>query len=212
MLNFEEILQSLIYVVPAIIIALTFHEYAHAKVANAFGDPTAKDMGRLTLNPLKHLDPIGTLVLIIANFGWAKPVPVNDGYFEGNRKRKMLFVALAGPLTNLLQAVVGAVLLSLALSFLTYSDFSNYLVTFLNFYVTINVVLAVLNLLPIPPLDGSKILGGLLPDRFYKYIALMDRYGFIVLIILAVSGLLSKILIPIVDFIVEILYSITFII
>ena len=209
MFNFEEIIQSLIYVVPAIIIALTFHEYAHARVAYHFGDPTAKQAGRLTLNPLKHLDPIGTLVLIIANFGWAKPVPVNDMYFEGSRKRKMLFVALAGPMTNLLQAVVGAIILTLVLNFVSYGTVSNYAVTFLNFYVTINIVLAVLNLLPIPPLDGSKILGGLLPDRFGKYISMLDRYGFIILIILVISGLLSKILIPMVDFLVNMLYTIT---
>ena len=91
-LNFD--LERLIYVIPAIIIALTFHEYAHARIAYAFGDPTAKNEGRMTLNPLKHLDPIGTLLLIFAGFGWAKPVPVNPFYFQGNRKRKMLLVSL----------------------------------------------------------------------------------------------------------------------
>ena len=164
-ISFEEILVSLIYVVPAIIIALTFHEYAHARVAYAYGDPTAKDAGRLTLNPLKHLDPIGTLVLIIANIGWAKPVPVNAYYFEGNRKRKLLFVSLAGPMANLAQAILGAIILSLLINFASYNSVSNYFTAFLSFYVWINIILAVLNLLPIPPLDGSKILAGILPDK-----------------------------------------------
>ena len=120
-LNFD--LERLIYVIPAIIIALTFHEYAHARIAYAFGDPTAKNEGRMTLNPLKHLDPIGTLLLIFAGFGWAKPVPVNPFYFQGNRKRKMLLVSLGGPAMNLLEAIAGAMLhiIMLLSIFLTFS-------------------------------------------------------------------------------------------
>ena len=208
-ISFEEILVSLIYVVPAIIIALTFHEYAHARVAYAYGDPTAKDAGRLTLNPLKHLDPIGTLVLIIANIGWAKPVPVNAYYFEGNRKRKLLFVSLAGPMANLAQAILGAIILSLLINFSSYNAVIEYFTAFLSFYVWINIILAVLNLLPIPPLDGSKILAGILPDKFYPYIMKLESFGFIIVILLAVTGVLSWIIFPVSEFIVDLLYTIT---
>ena len=123
-LNFD--LERLIYVIPAIIIALVFHEYAHARIAYAFGDPTAKSAGRMTLNPLKHLDPIGTLLLIFAGFGWAKPVPVNPFYFQGNRKGKMLLVSLGGPLMNLAEAVVGALCFALIFNFAPYNGVSDY--------------------------------------------------------------------------------------
>ena len=206
-LNFD--LERLIYVIPAIIIALTFHEYAHARIAYAFGDPTAKNEGRMTLNPLKHLDPIGTLLLIFAGFGWAKPVPVNPFYFQGNRKRKMLLVSLGGPAMNLLEALVGAICFALIYNFAPYSNVTIYFLNFFLYFLQINVVLAVFNILPIPPLDGSKILGALLPDKCFKFILSIERYGFLILLVLVLFGLTEKILMPPVNFLVNLLLQIT---
>lgn len=175
----------LLYVVPAIIIALTVHEYAHARVAYAFGDSTAKNAGRLSLNPLRHLDVLGTLLLIIVGFGWAKPVPINPWYFGENRKRKVLWVSLAGPVANLIQAVVGTAALALIQHFVIKpSPFILYIVQLLLYYIQINIVLAIFNLIPIPPLDGSKILASLLPDRQFGIILGLERYGFLILMIL----------------------------
>jgi len=180
------ILNRLLYVLPAIVIALTFHEYAHARVSYAFGDPTAKEEGRLTLNPFKHLDAVGTLLLVLAGFGWAKPVPINPWYYTGNRKRKILLVSAAGPVTNLLEALVGTFLLLLIYRFTSGDNaIMLYLWRFLLYYVQINAVLAVFNLIPIPPLDGSKILSGLLPDRYMNIVFALERYGFGILLLLA---------------------------
>lgn len=196
--NFD--LYSLIYWVPAIILALTMHEYAHARMAYAFGDPTAKDAGRLTLNPLAHLDPIGTLMLVFAHFGWAKPVPINPYYFQGDRGQKIMLVSVAGPLSNILQALVGSVLLSLLVHFTIsgQSKLWQLLFSFLFSYININIVLAVFNLLPVPPLDGSKILASLLPERHMNIVFALERYGFIILIALMFLGVLSLIITPIV--------------
>ncbi len=179
-------LTRLLYVVPAIVIALTFHEYAHARVAYAFGDPTAKEAHRMTLNPLRHLDVVGTLLLILVGFGWAKPVPINPWYFGEHRKRKVLWVSLAGPASNLLQAVLGTCGLALILRFAgaSTSTVLQYVFQLLIYYVQINLVLAVFNLIPVPPLDGSKILGSLLPDRQFNLVLTLERYGFLVLFLL----------------------------
>jgi len=178
-------LLELTYTLPAILIALTLHEFSHARVAYAFGDPTAKNEGRLSLNPLRHLDPIGALLLLIAGFGWAKAVPVNPFYFEGNRKRKMLWVSLAGPVSNLLQAFVGTFFLFLFMQYVTsYSQFFQYIFLFLLSYIQINLMLAVFNILPIPPLDGSKILAGVLPNRAARFIYGVERHGSLILLLL----------------------------
>ncbi len=204
-------LERLILVIPAILIALTLHELAHAKAAYHFGDPTAKNSGRFSLNPLKHLDPVGTIMLIFFGFGWAKPVPVNPMYFEGNRKRKMLWVALAGPVSNLLQALAGAILLSLIYHFVPGGTVASFLISFFVYYISINLVLAVFNILPIPPLDGSKILAGLLPDKFYVFISKIEQYGFIILLILVLFNFTQYIIAPPVDFLFNLLMKITFI-
>lgn len=206
MFNFS--LEKLIYIIPAVIIALTFHEYAHAFVAYRFGDPTAKNAGRLTLNPLKHLDPIGTLLLIFASFGWARPVPINPLYFKGKRKTKVLWVSLAGPLMNLILAFIAAAILSLLVNRIlpntsyVSSDslyyFLNYIVNLIYYLMYINIILAIFNFLPIPPLDGSKILAGLLPDRLADKVFLLDRYGFVILIILLFTNALDIIFNPLI--------------
>ncbi|MBR2783006.1 MAG: site-2 protease family protein [Firmicutes bacterium] len=211
-------LTRLIYVVPAIVIALTFHEYAHARVSYAFGDPTAKNAGRLTLNPLKHLDPIGALLLIVAGFGWAKPVPINPAYYRGNRGHKLILVSAAGPLMNLLEALVGVAALSLiyhlALSHqewftgdLRYNAY-RYILNFLQYFCSINIVLMVFNLIPIPPLDGSKLLTGLLPPDKMNLILALERYGFIILAALMFLGWLDPVIAAPARWIMNGLYSV----
>ncbi len=178
-------LHRIVFVVPAIIVALTFHEYAHARVSYAFGDPTPREEGRMTLNPLRHLDIVGTLLLIIAGFGWAKPVPINPWYYGAKRKQKLVLVSAAGPVMNLLEAFVGAGLLALIYHFSSGESLViGYFFSFLYYFVSINLTLAVFNLIPIPPLDGSKILGGLLPDRHMHIAFSLEQYGFGILLLL----------------------------
>ena len=208
-------IDTLIYRLPAIVLALTVHEYAHGRVAYAFGDPTAKAAGRLTLNPLAHLDVIGTLALIFLGFGWAKPVPVNPYYFQGNRGRKMMWVSWAGPLSNLVQALVVAVLLMISMITLVFmsaggSALGMWFINFLDYLILINIVLAVFNLLPVPPLDGSKILAGLLPERHMNIIFSLERYGFIILIIGMYLGIFSAIIFPIVNAIYGAIISVVY--
>ncbi len=197
MFNINSIISNLLFTLPAIVIALTFHEYAHARVAYAFGDMTAKNAGRLTLNPFKHLDLVGTLLLIFASFGWAKPVPINPFFFRGNRQRKIMLVSLAGPLMNLLEALVGAILYTLIYHFAPYNSVFNYLYNLLYYFIQINIILAVFNILPISPLDGSKILAGLLPYDKMEIVFKYERYGMFILIALMFTGILGKIIMPI---------------
>ena len=168
---------------PAVIIALTVHEFSHGLCAFYLGDTTARNLGRLTLNPLKHLDPVGFLCLLIAGFGWAKPVPVNIYNFRSvDRKTGMVLTALAGPMSNILLCFVCVGLLTFMPARLL-SSFS-WLHIFLIHMILINAGLAFFNLIPVPPLDGSKILFGILPDRLYYASQYLDQYGFIFLILL----------------------------
>jgi Zn-dependent protease len=191
---------------PPLLLALTLHEYAHGYVAYRLGDPTARDAGRLTLNPLSHLDPIGTIAFFFIKFGWAKPVPVNPLYFKNPRK-DMLWVALAGPVTNLLLAVASAVLLKGIIgtaSVLPYTPMLEaILVPLYNMLIAsvwINLVLCIFNFLPIPPLDGGRILTGLLPEDLARTYASFERYGFIVILLLAFSGVLGTVIFPVIRF------------
>ena len=180
--------QGLLVAIPAILVAITFHEYAHGKVAFLLGDQTAKYQGRLTLNPFAHLDPIGTLLLVVAGFGWAKPVQVNPMQFRGDKKRGMMLVGFAGPLMNLVLGYLSAVALKLILTTGYSGTGASYLQQFFYLLLFYNVVLAIFNLLPIPPLDGSKILGGLLPYKYTGFLDILERYGFIILLILIMTG------------------------
>ncbi len=166
---------DMILLAPPILVALTFHEFAHGYVALRFGDPTAKMAGRLTLNPLSHLDPIGTIMLFVVHFGWAKPVPVDPRYFR-NPKQDMLWVALAGPGANMVLAFISGILLSMLGRGSLFGS-HNMLLIMLQYSLFINLALAVFNMLPIPPLDGSKVLRGLLPYQYQHIADQMEMYG-----------------------------------
>jgi len=208
-----DFLSELVIIAPPLLFALTIHEFAHGFIAYQLGDPTAKIAGRLTLNPLRHLDPLGTVAFFIFKFGWAKPVPVNSGYFH-NPKQGMLWVALAGPASNLGLAVISAILAKTVWflsDFLPYSNTSQaILIPFQQMLIAsvwINLVLAICNFLPVPPLDGGRILAGLLPDRLATSFRQLERYGFIIILFLAFSGVLSKVILPIIKFANNLLLS-----
>jgi len=179
-----------IMLVPALL-AIILHEVAHGYIAERFGDPTARLLGRLTLNPLKHLDPIGTIAIFVFGFGWARPVPVNSGNFRHPR-RDMIWVALAGPATNLLLAVLSALLLR-GVGLLdqssfgdsqAYSQFTTPVKMMAGFSLYINILLGVFNLIPLPPLDGGRVLTGILPERLAVLVGKLDPFGFVLILFL----------------------------
>ncbi|QGY40135.1 site-2 protease family protein [Pseudodesulfovibrio cashew] len=188
-------LQQAVILAPGLLIALVCHEVAHGYVAYLLGDPTAKSMGRLTLNPIRHLDPLGTLAFFFVQFGWAKPVPINPNYFKDPRKG-MLLTAIAGPGVNFILACVFAIVLHLLASIpFTQGGLAQSVVVPLYYIceagVFVNLVLGIFNLIPIPPLDGSNVLAYFLPPRLaYKYMSL-SRYGFFILIGLILVGRFS---------------------
>ncbi|MGQ9512773.1 site-2 protease family protein [Thermodesulfitimonas sp.] len=177
---------EIILLTPAVVVGLTVHEFAHGWVADRCGDPTARYAGRLTLNPLKHVDPVGLLLLYLAGFGWARPVPVNPYNFR-NRRQGMLLVSLAGPVANLGVALLAAVLLGLL------GMGNSPLNDLLRAMIWINVVLAVFNLLPVPPLDGSKVLAALVSGR-QEWLYWLEQYGIIILVVLVFSGVIGLLL------------------
>ncbi len=168
----------------AIIAAISIHEFAHAFAAYKLGDDTAKDLGRLTINPLKHLDVVGTFLLIFAGFGWGKPVPFNP-YNLRNQRWGPAIVSIAGPLSNVILAFASGAILRLLVEFTGLSP-ENGLFMLLYYLIVINIILAVFNLLPIPPLDGSKILYAFLPARALEAAVSFERYGPYILIFLII--------------------------
>jgi Zn-dependent protease len=188
-------IQMLLLMAPPILLALTFHEYAHAYVANRYGDDTARQSGRLTMNPLAHLDPLGTIMIFIVHFGWAKPVPVNP-YNLKNPKKDMLWISAAGPLSNMTLALVSGIVLRLIFSMAAAVDrhsVMGQLIFMVFMSMQINLALAVFNVLPIAPLDGSKILAGLLPAGYEHKIYLLERYGPFILIGLILLGQVARV-------------------
>lgn len=183
---------ELLYRIPALLIALTVHEYAHALVADSMGDPTPKAMGRLTLNPLAHLDPIGALMLIFVGFGWAKPVGINPSYFR-KQKEGLMKVSFAGPGANLFLAFLASFMIA-AMGKLNLLSGGVY--TFLAWTQLYNVWFAFFNLIPVPPLDGSKILMAWLPPRqAYEY-QKIEPYSMYILIGLLITGAVGFIVRP----------------
>lgn len=167
---------SLFFFIPALIIAITIHEFSHALIADKLGDPTPRSQGRLSLNPLRHLDLLGTLMLVLVHFGWGKPVQI-DPYNLKNPRRDETLISLAGPASNLILATI----LSIIVRFISLNTFSIFLFSSI---IQMNVILAVFNLIPIPPLDGSKIFLDLLPnDISYQWQEAFEKYGFILLMI-----------------------------
>ena len=186
-------IKTLLLIAPPILLALTFHEYAHAYVANRLGDDTAKQSGRLSLNPLRHLDPLGTIMIFLVHFGWAKPVPVNP-YRLKNPKKDMLWISAAGPLANMILALSSGILLRILIATAETPDrtsFMGLLIYVVFMSLQINLALAIFNILPIAPLDGSKILSGILPDGFEKMFYFMERYGPFILLGLIIFGRLT---------------------
>lgn len=181
-------LPFVIMIAPPILLALTIHEFAHAYVANRLGDPTARDAGRLTLNPLAHLDVLGTIMVFIVSIGWAKPVPVNPNNLKNPRK-DMLWISLAGPGSNILMAFgFGLLCRMLNVQHLYPLDFSamEIMKSMAGYGMLINLILAFFNIIPLPPLDGSKILAGLLPPQYDRYLQIFTRYGHYILLFLIV--------------------------
>ena len=175
--------------IPTGLLALTIHEFAHAYVADRLGDPTARLRGRLTLNPLAHLDLLGTILIVLVGFGWAKPVPVDSRNFS-NPRRDMMAVAAAGPLSNVLCAAAAALLFRTLSgpTQLASFDLAPLVLATVMIFIHINLALAVFNLIPIPPLDGSRILYGLLPPRAVYSFLRIEPYGVFVLFALFMFG------------------------
>lgn len=165
-----------LYIIPAALIAIMCHELTHGLFSYMQGDPTPKEQGRLSLNPAKHLDLFGTLCLIFLGFGWAKPVQVDPRYYK-NPKWGMALVALGGPLANFVIAFLSGLILTLIEFYVPYSDFSMILYNFFLYLIIINVGLGLFNLIPIPPLDGSKIIGAILPESSYHQYMKYQKYG-----------------------------------
>jgi Zn-dependent protease len=214
-MNQDLILKIIIWVVP-IVFSIVLHEVAHGWMAYRLGDPTAKNLGRLTLNPLPHIDIMGTVILPLVMlflggpvFGWAKPVPFNAHNFHRHVdiRKGTMWVALAGPGSNLLLAFVFSFVLVLVYKFMPSSLAAVYvpLSELSKAFIYLNLFLAFLNLIPIPPLDGSKVVMRFLPARYYNLYLGIERYGMIILIILLVSGALSYLVLGPVDFFYRVL-------
>lgn len=210
----QEIITYLL-LIPAALIALSVHEFAHGYIAYRLGDPTARSLGRLTLNPAKHLDPIGTVCMVLFRFGWAKPVPINPRYFKDPRKG-MALTAAAGPVANLLLAIIGALFfkLTVLIGNAVISAVPNEMVIYFFFYLSqffllfhyLNLSLCVFNLIPLPPLDGSRIFYVFLPPKWYFGVMKHERTIQIILLVALWLGAFSGLLGTVVDWLSSLIF------
>jgi Zn-dependent protease len=203
----------IVWAIP-VVFAITVHEVAHGWVANYLGDPTAKSQGRLTLNPIKHIDPIGTIVLPLILvylggfiFGWAKPVPVTWQNL-GSPRRDMALVAAAGPVANLVMLLLWAVLAKIILSIVPHPGWLlQFVLVMCSIGIIINIVLMVLNLLPLLPLDGGRVVTSLLPPRLAVLYSRLEPLGLIIILVMLVTGVLANIMMPVVSGLEAVIYS-----
>ncbi len=202
-----EALLALILSIPGVIIAMTFHEFAHAWVADRLGDDTPRRQGRLTLNPFKHMEPIGMLMLLFAGFGWGRPVEINPNNFNRTitiRKGNAL-VALAGPVMNLILALIFSIIYALILAFggvdFMFSEVGDIITTIVEYIIFMNVGLGVFNLIPLPPLDGSKVLVAILPTNARNWFESHERILYLVFIIMWITPIASLIISPVIKLI-----------
>ncbi|MFA6972734.1 MAG: site-2 protease family protein [Gallionella sp.] len=205
-MQIDQLIQTITLAAIPILFAITLHEAAHGYVARHFGDMTAYQQGRISLNPMRHIDPVGTVLLPLLTlvlggvlFGWAKPVPVNFGALR-NPKKDMLWVAIAGPASNLAMALGWALLFKMSSSF-PENYFAEPLMGMAVIGIKINVVLMVLNLLPLPPLDGGRVAVSLLPHRQAYQLSKIEPYGMFILIFMAITPVLGWVLFPLVRFV-----------
>ncbi|TAN82766.1 MAG: site-2 protease family protein [Gallionella sp.] len=209
-MQLEQLIQTITLAAIPVLFAITLHEAAHGYAARHFGDMTAYQQGRISLNPLRHIDPVGTILLPLLTlflggilFGWAKPVPVNFSALR-RPKQDMLWVAIAGPATNLFMALGWALLYKMALSFPD-SYFAEPLLGMAGIGIKINIILLVLNMLPLPPLDGGRVAVSLLPHRQAFQLAKIEPYGMFIVIFLAITPVLSLILSPLVGLVYKLI-------
>lgn len=213
--NIQSYIVQILLSLPIILLALSVHETAHGYVAYKLGDPTAHSLGRLTLNPVKHLDPFGFLSMILFGFGWAKPVPINTRYFK-KPKRDMALTGVAGPISNLLLALAFALAMKLFYLLVRPVSFPNetlllmavYFQSFLYYGIYMNVSLAIFNLLPIPPMDGSRLLFAVLPSNLYFKIMRYEQYIYIAVLVLLALGVLSPIISVLTKAVMKLIFTI----
>lgn len=199
-------LTSFLTQILAVLICLTVHEVSHGLAAYALGDPTAKGQRRLSFNPLRHLDFFGTLMMLMFGFGWAKPVPVDMRYFR-RAKSGMAITALAGPISNILLAFLALIIANIMAPLAYVSPWAGHALNFFFMLASLSVGLGVFNLFPIPPLDGSKVLGSLLPDRLYYKVLQYERFGMLALVAVLWTGILDEPLHTALNFVMNLLLA-----